>query len=389
MTPLPPFTAKLATMKRLESALRLLDFAELDLRPAMREVLAGMGVATPTPVQSAALPVGLVGQDLIAIAPAGTGKTLAYALSILTHFTKSPEARALVLVPSREVATQIIGVFERLSADAPFRSVLLIGGVRDNNHNNQMKKMPRLIVATPGRLNDLLRGNKLLLQGVSTLVIDEADRMLDLGFGLQLKEIQATMRGTRQTMLFSATFGRNVEALAESFMREEAVVLHAGDVAAPAAELKQKVFFIPSSMKNDLLIEEIKDLKGTVMVFTGSRESCEALGEHLRQNALSVDLVHGELSQGHRSRVVRDFRDGKFRVLVCTDLLARGFDVPDVELVVNFELPFKYEDVLHRLGRTARAGRSGKAITFITPKDDDAYEKLRPYFKGAQEIRKR
>jgi len=375
-------------MKLLDSDLRLLSFQELDLPPSVATAMEKMGIHSPTPVQSEALPVGLSGNDLIAIAPAGTGKTLAFALSILTTFSQKPGSRALILVPSREVAMQIFTVFEKLCAEAPLKAVLVIGGVQDNKQYSQLKKMPQLIVATPGRMNDLLRENKLLLQGVSIVVIDEADRMLDLGFSPQLKEIQKTLRGLRQTMLFSATFGKNVEGLAEMFMREEVTKLHSGNTNAPAPALEQKVFLIPSGLKNALLIEEVKELDGPVIVFAGSRESCERIGQHLKQNGQSTDLIHGELSQGHRSRVVRDFREGKFRVLVTTDLLARGLDVPDVELVVNFELPFKTEDFLHRIGRTARAGRKGKAITFITPEDRDTYKKIQPYLVGAKEIRK-
>lgn len=375
-------------MKLLTSQQRLQSFQELSLSNSITTGLEKMGIASPTPVQSEALPIGLSGNDLVAIAPAGTGKTLAFALSVLATFAKKSESRALILVPSREVAMQIFSVFEKLCVEAPIKAVLVIGGIQDNKQYSQLKKMPQLIVATPGRINDLLRENKLLLQNVSVVVIDEADRMLDLGFAPQLKEIQKTLRGTRQTMLFSATFGKHVETLAEMFMREEVVMLKSGDANAPATALEQKVFLIPSGLKNALLIEEVKELSGSVIVFAGSRESCERIGQHLKQNGQSTDLIHGDLSQGHRSRVVRDFREGKFRILVTTDLLARGLDVPDVELVVNFELPFKTEDFLHRIGRTARAGRSGKAITFITPEDRDTYQKIQPYLKGAKEIRK-
>ncbi|MEO5667642.1 MAG: DEAD/DEAH box helicase [Bdellovibrionota bacterium] len=373
-------------MKLRDPELRLENFGDMNLSPAVSSALEKMSIRLPTPVQTQAIPTSMSGSDMIAIAPAGTGKTIAFALSILKTFEQKPASRALILVPSREVATQIFSVFETLCSEDPIKACLVIGGEKDNNQYSQLRKMPRIIVATPGRMNDLLRENKLLLQGVAVVVIDEADRMLDLGFTGQLKQIQSTMRGERQTMLFSATFNPNVQQLAEIFMREDVVMLRSEGGNAPASTLSQTVFFLPGGKKNALLIEELKLMEGSVIVFTGSQESAEIVGEHLRQNGQSVDLIHGELSQGHRSRVVRDFRDAKFRVLVTTDLLARGLDVPDVALVVNFDLPYKTEDFLHRIGRTARAGRSGTAITFITPEDRDTFKKIQPYVKGAREV---
>ena len=373
-------------MKMRESELRLQNFAEMNLSSEVMLSLAEMNVIEPTLVQSEALPVAMARTDLIAIAQTGSGKTLAFALPILAHFQKDPASRALILVPSREMAMQIFGVFESLCAKAPIKACLVIGGVPDNKQNSQLKKKPQLIVATPGRMNDLLRDNKLLLQGVATIVIDEADRMLDLGFAPQLKDIQKTLRGVWQTMLFSATFGRDVETIAEIFMREDVVMVRAGDVNAPTSSLEQTVFFLPDGKKNDLMIEELKTTPGGAIVFADSQESAELVSQHLKQNGQSVDLIHGDLSQGHRSRVVRDFRGGKFRVLVTTDLLARGLDVAGVEQVINFDLPYKPEDFLHRIGRTARAGRPGKAITFITPGDRVKYEKIKPYLKGAREV---
>jgi ATP-dependent RNA helicase RhlE len=250
-----------------------------------------------------------------------------------------------------------------------------------------MKKNPRFVVATPGRLNDLLEDNKLLLKGVDRLVIDEADRMLDLGFSPQLKAIQATMRGPRQTLLFAASFGPAVEDVAQIFMREAAVMIRVGE-ESPVDGLRQRVLHLPAGLKNKQVLEELNAAsKGSILVFAGSQESCEKLGRHLKENAPSTEFVHGDMPQKYRSRILRDFREGKFRVLVTTDLLARGLDVSSVSLVINFDLPYKSEDFLHRIGRTARAGRSGNAVTFITPGDARMYRKIAPYLKGAEELK--
>ncbi|MNS74175.1 DEAD-box ATP-dependent RNA helicase CshA [compost metagenome] len=324
---------------------------------------------------------------MIAIAQTGSGKTLAFALSILTNLNNKPSARALVLAPSREMAQQIYKVFIDMCKGLPVSPCLIIGGQTGSKQDSQLKKNPRLIIATPGRMNDHLENNKLLLQNVEMIVIDEADRMLDMGFAPQLQAIQKTLRGPRQTMMFSASFSKAVEGVAQLFMRDKAVMIRTEDTEAPVQSLEQKVLFLDRKMKQDRLLDELNATKGGVIVFTDSQDSCEVVGEYLKSYGFSTDLIHGGLSQGHRNRVVRNFRDGDIRIVVATDLLARGIDVPHVDHVVNYDLPFKAEDFLHRIGRTARAGRNGKAITFITPSDTRTYRKIKPYLVDAEEIK--
>lgn len=357
------------------------------LAPQLLAALDKMTITVPTDVQSQAIPVGLSESDLIAIAQTGSGKTLAFALPILTALEKKPGSRALVLAPSREMAQQIYKVFEQLYAEAPISASLVIGGIPSAKQISGLKKNPRLIVGTPGRLNDHLLNNKLLLQNVEIVVIDEADRMLDVGFAPQLKNIQSTMRGRRQTMMFSASFGQAVESLAKVFMNNDAFMIRSAQAEEPVASLRQKVLFIDKKMKEDRLLDELNAAKGSVIVFTGSQHSCESVGKYLKEYGYSTNLIHGGLSQGQRNRVIRDFREGKTRVLVATDLLARGLDVPHVEHVFNFDLPFQSEDFLHRIGRTARAGRGGNAVTFVSWSDYKMYQKVKPYLQGAEEIK--
>ncbi|WP_374001086.1 DEAD/DEAH box helicase [Bdellovibrio bacteriovorus] len=374
-------------MKLHTSSHKAKSFQEMNLAPALMTVLQKMKISKPTPVQSQAIPAGLEGSDLIAIAQTGSGKTLAFALSLLTTLHQKPQARALILVPSREMAQQIYKVFLELCVEMPVSVCLAIGGTTGSKQANQLKKNPRLIIATPGRMNDHLSTNKLLLQNVQVIVLDEADRMLDMGFAPQLKTIQNTLRGPRQTMMFSASFGSNVEAMAKLFMRNEVMMIRSEKAEAPVSSLKQKVLFLDRTMKNDRLLDELNATRGGVIVFTGNQDSCEAVGNYLQEYGFSADLIHGGLSQGQRNRVVRAFREGELRIVVATDLLARGLDVPHVDHVVNFDLPFQPEDFLHRIGRTARAGRSGEAITFVTPSDTRMYGRIKGYLKDAEEIK--
>nr|BFD65385.1 DEAD/DEAH box helicase [Bdellovibrio sp. HAGR004] len=374
-------------MKLHTSSHKAKTFQEMNLAPALMTALQKMKISKPTPVQSQAIPVGLEGSDLIAIAQTGSGKTLAFALSLLTTLHRKPQARALILVPSREMAQQIYKVFLELCTEMPVSVCLAIGGSTGSKQANQLKKNPRLIIATPGRMNDHLSTNKLLLQHVEIIVLDEADRMLDMGFAPQLKTIQNTLRGPRQTMMFSASFGSNVEAIAKLFMRNDVTMIRSEKAEAPVSSLKQKVLFLDRTMKNDRLLDELNATRGGVIVFTGNQESCEAVGSYLQEYGFSADLIHGGLSQGQRNRVVRAFRDGELRIVVATDLLARGLDVPHVDHVVNFDLPFQPEDFLHRIGRTARAGRAGEAITFVTPSDTRMYGRIKGYLQGAEEIK--
>ncbi len=374
-------------MKVLPAPAPISRFEDMSLAPELLPALEKMAISVPTEVQSAVIPTALQGGDVIAVAQTGSGKTLAYALSILTKLAAKPQARALVMAPSREMAQQIHKVFLDLCEGLPISACLAIGGVTGSKQASQLKKNPRLIVATPGRMNDHLLSNKLLLQGVEIIVIDEADRMLDMGFAPQLKSIQKTLRGPQQTLMFSASFSQKIEAIAEVFMRHEVHMIRVGDAEAPVTELTQKVLYISREKKNDRLLDELNATMGGVIVFCGNQGRCEEVAEYLESYGFNSDLIHGDLTQGHRNRVIREFRAGEIRIVVATDLLARGLDVPHVDHVINFDLPYQSEDFLHRIGRTARAGRSGHAITFVTPQDARSFRKIKPYLEGAEEVK--
>lgn len=357
----------------------------MNLSPELMKALAKMQIAQPTEVQSQAIPQGLQGADLIGVAQTGSGKTLAFALPVLMGLQKKSDSRALILAPSREMAQQIHKVFNTLTTELEISTCLVIGGIPSAKQANQLKKNPRLIIATPGRLSDHLVTNKSLLLKIEFVVIDEADRMLDMGFAPQLRNIQNVFKNEKQTLMFSASFSPQVEEIAQLFMNYKAFIIRTSQAEAPVTSLTQRVLFIDKFKKNDRLLDELNATRGGVIVFTGNQGSCERMGQYLKDYGYETDLIHGGLSQGQRNRVIREFREGEIRVLVATDLLARGLDVPHVDHVINFDLPFQAEDFLHRIGRTARAGRSGHAITFVTPSDSKMYQKIKNYLKGAVE----
>lgn len=359
-------------------------FQDLNLSAELLRALEKMKIKSPTEIQSLAIPQILSGKDLIGIAQTGSGKTLAFTLAVVTQLQKKPSARALVLAPSREMAQQIYSVIRDLCEPISISSSLAIGGIPNAKQISQLKKNPRIIVATPGRMNDHLVTNKLLLQNVEFVIIDEADRMLDLGFAPQLKNIKKTLRTGHQTLLFSASFNSEVEIISHALMNKNVLIIKTLQAEKPVSDLVQKVLLLDRKNKDDRLVYELNRASGAVIVFTGSQDSCERLGLFLKNYGDGSDFIHGGLTQGHRNRVIREFRESKIRILVTTDLLARGLDVPHVENIINFDLPFLAEDFLHRIGRTARAGRTGTAITFVTASDAKMYQEVKSFLEGAE-----
>lgn len=360
----------------------------MNLAPEIMQPLSKMGVTEPTQVQAQVIPQILSGHDAIVVAQTGSGKTLAFLLPVLTMLVTKPETRALILAPSREIAEQILKVCTELLADLAIVPCLVIGGIPNKQQVSQLKKKPRVIVSTPGRLNDHLLTNKLLLQKVAIVVIDEADRMLDMGFAPQLKSIRKTMRGEWQTLMFSASFNSQIESMAKSFMNSQAYIIKLDNAEKPVTGLHQKVYLIDRKMKNELLIEELKLVDNSVIIFVRDQLSCEYVDDLLNQAGFSSDYMHGGLVQGHRKRVMQEFRIQKNKIMITTDLLARGLDVSHIECVINYDLPFKPEDFLHRIGRTARADRTGKSITFVTPEDHEMHDAIKKYLVDAEVVKR-
>lgn len=360
-------------------------FSSLGVSSILAGNLKTMSIQNPTEIQTEAIPFILQKSDLIAVAQTGSGKTLAYLLPVLTMLEKKPDSRCLVMSPTRETAEQVYQVLQEVSKGLEIKIGAAITGVPVAVQVKELKKNPRLIVATPGRLQEHLQSNKLLLSGLDMLVLDEADRMLDMGFEAQLKYIQSTLRGERQTLLFAATFGKWAESVAQLFMKANPHMIRARSVGAPVATLSQKVYFLSPSQKERRLLDELRKIKDGTIIFCESQESCVSVGRLLGHHEFSSEFVHGDMNAGHRNRVLREFREQKFQILVTTDILARGLDVPSIKFVVSYDLPYRGEEFLHRIGRTARAGREGLAITFVTPGDGRTYRRLKQYLVGAEE----
>lgn len=372
-------------MKFTDSTQFKSDFSDMGLNPLLLRALASLKIVKPTPIQSEAIAVAVQGADLVGVAQTGSGKTLAYALPLLTRLYENPDSRGLILLPQRETAEQVYRLLMSLTKESPLAISLVISGRPNALQVKELKKNPRVIIATPGRLVEHLKGNKLLLKGLDILVLDEADRVLDMGFESQLQFIKNTLRGAWQTLMFAASFGAWAEPVAEMFMRPGAFLIRAKSAETPVETLTQKIYFLAPGQRDNRLRDEIRKMRGGIMIFTDSMESCVTVGRFLQHHNFSCDFMHGDMNPGHRNRVLREFSEEKIQILVTTDLLARGLDIPHIQHVISYELPYKAEDYLHRIGRTARAGREGSALTFVTPSDGRTFRKMKPYLVGAKE----
>jgi superfamily II DNA/RNA helicase len=344
-------------------------FQALGLPEALCRVLAENGINEPTAVQTGAIPVALEGKDVISSARTGSGKTLAYSLPTLVRLANDKKATALVLVPTREIGVQVQTVLQPyLKAMGLSPAVLIIGGVAMGPQIQNLRRDPHVIVATPGRLNDHLRGNRFRLDHVTTLVLDEADRMLDMGFLPQVKQILQHVAKNRQTLLFSATMPSELKKVCEAMMKDPVrVAVDAPNTAN--VDIEQRMVEVTSDGKQDSLLDALKDEKESVLVFARTKRRTDRVAQYLEKYGIRVDRIHGDRSQGQRQKAIDGFRSGKIKVLVATDIAARGLDIPLVALVINFDLPEMREDYVHRIGRTGRAGEKGVAISFVAPED--------------------
>lgn len=347
-----------------------MSFAELGLsRPLLRAVDA-LNYTEPTPVQAQAIPIALDGRDLVALAETGSGKTAGYLLPILEQLQGSSGLRALVVAPTRELALQIDGVANQLAEHLDLNVVTVIGGQRIGGQITKLKKGCDLLVATPGRLLDLARSGHVRFSKIEYFVLDEADRLLDMGFLPDIRTIISKLPANRQSMLFSATFSREVEALGYELLDDPETV-EVGKRSTPVDTVEQLAYSVMAHHKTPMLLRLAKEvIDGPTIVFTETKRGADSLSHVLKVHGHSVETMHADRNQRERSSALENFRNGKVKFLVATDVAARGIDVESVAFVVNYDLPSTPENYVHRIGRTARAGRKGTAITLFSPVDE-------------------
>jgi ATP-dependent RNA helicase RhlE len=350
-----------------------MDFDMLGLAPRLVAKLAEQGITDPTPIQTQAIPHAMNGRDVMGLAQTGSGKTAAFGLPMVDALMKAgvrpnPKcANGLVLAPTRELAKQIADNLTAYTQGSHLKVALVVGGAGITAQIKRLHNGVDLLVATPGRLIDLLDRRAVRLDETRYLVLDEADQMLDMGFIHALRRIAPLLPKNRQTMLFSATMPKLMAELAESFLTD-AVRVQVNTPGKPVEAIRQSVHFVAKASKTDMLVELLdKHRDELALVFGRTKHGCEKLYKQLEAKGFAASSIHGNKSQGQRERAIRDFKDGKVRVLVATDVAARGLDIPDVRHVYNYELPNVAENYVHRIGRTARAGADGSAIALVAP----------------------
>ena len=349
-----------------------MPFSSLKLNPALLKAIRELGFARPTPIQAEAIPPALAGRDVLACAQTGSGKTAAFLLPILHHLVDRPRrtTRGLVITPTRELAAQIVEDLNALAVHTPVTGAAVYGGVGMGPQEHAFRSGVDVIVATPGRLLDHFRSSYAKLDGVEYLVLDEADRMLDMGFLPDVRRILRHIPARRQTLLFSATMPPLIAKLASEMLKNP-VQINMQRQAAPAVGIAQAVYPVPQDLKGPLLVELLeRGILKEALVFTRTKHRANRLADLLVRHRLSAARIHGNRSQAQRTEALAGFKSGKYRVLVATDIAARGIDVEALSHVVNFDVPAVPEDYIHRVGRTGRAELTGDAFTFVAPDEE-------------------
>jgi len=370
--------------------LNTISFAELNLAPEILKALTESGYITPTPVQAQAIPIVLEGRDLMAGAQTGTGKTAAFALPILQKLlplastSTSPArhpVRALILVPTRELAIQVEESVETYAKHTRLRSLVVFGGVDIKTQTPHLKTGIEILVATPGRLLDHVEQKTVQLNQVQILVLDEADRMLDMGFMPDLKRILALLPKQRQSLMFSATFSGEIKKLSAEFLINPKLIEVARSNAT-AENVTQKVYMVAQADKHALLAQLLRGSDAPqVLVFTKTKITASRLAKQLQREGVSADAIHGDKSQLERIQALDAFKSGKVAVLIGTDVAARGLDIDQLPMVINYEIPSAPEDYVHRIGRTGRAGASGIAISLVSPEEEKYLKEIEKLIK--------
>ena len=361
-----------------------MTFQELNLIEPLKRAVAEKGYTTPTPIQQQAIPPALEGRDLMGCAQTGTGKTAAFTLPILQLLAAEPRTKgrrtikALVLTPTRELAAQIDECCRDYARYTDIRHCVIFGGVNQRPQVDALQRGIDLLVATPGRLLDLIGQGYVSLADIRFFVLDEADRMLDMGFVADIKRLLPLLPKSRQTLFFSATMPADIVALSKSMLTDP-VRVEVTPVASAVDAIDQRVYFVEKPEKKKLLVSLLREEDKSVLVFSRTKHGADNISRLLSKSGIRSEAIHGNKSQNHRQRVLTDFKSGKIRVMVATDIAARGIDIRELEIVINYDLPDVPETYVHRIGRTGRAGHSGTALTFCTPDE-------RPLMKDIQRL---
>jgi ATP-dependent RNA helicase RhlE len=359
-------------------------FTDFNISDSLKGRLTHAGFTTPTPVQAKAIPPALEGSDILATASTGTGKTLSFLIPMIERMdaTSVPSTRgkrgpirSLILLPTRELAMQVLEAYWKLVPGSRHDAVLVCGGLSERAQLDQLDRGPRLVVATPGRLEDFLRRREINIGAVEMFVLDEVDRMLDMGFLPAIRRIVGAIPRNRQTMCYSATLDANIREIVRDYVNNP-VRVEIGQTSKPSDRVELRVYTVMQDQKLGLLDQMLRQEEGTFLVFSRTKHGADRISKKLERLGHDSDVIHGDRSQSQRTAALKGFANGKHRVLVATDVAARGIDVQDIAHVVNYDLPNASEDFVHRIGRTGRAGAKGVATTFVMPQEKHDARKL-------------
>ena len=350
------------------------QFSDFQISANLKKQLANANFITPTPVQAGAIPPALEGRDVLATAQTGTGKTLSFLVPLIERMPQGKGCSALILLPTRELAMQVEQNYRKLTGS--YNSVaLVVGGMAEGPQLQNIRRGARIIVATPGRLEDYLQRKLVNLSGVKVLVLDEVDRMLDMGFKPAIKRIAAALPADRQTLCYSATLSPQIREVVRDYLKNPARI-ECGSVLKPAENVELQTFEVPTDKKHELLEHLLDQHQGSFLVFVRTKHGADRVARRLTRSGHSATQIHGDRSQSQRNAALKSFAQGHHRVLVATDVAARGIDVADVAHVVNYDMPREAEDFVHRIGRTGRASAKGVASTFAAPDEKHMLRKM-------------